>query len=267
MNYKIENIMNKFNKILIGFLILAGTTFMSGCIKGEFDTPPVVVPKVDFPATTTITQLIAMYTAGVVNINTDIVVKGLVVGNDETGNLYKQIILEDDTSGLQIQIDQKSLFSTYKLGQRVFVKCNGLALGQYGGNLQLGYNVGGVISRIPANKVIDHLFLDSLPGIVPAPKLLTIPTLSNASLNMLVKFDSLHFADPGLPFATTTATTNRNLLDPSGNTILLRTSNYATFQPTLIPTGTGSVTGVLGVFNGTYQLYIRDLNDLHGFGQ
>jgi len=259
--------MNKFHSILIGFLILAGTTLMSGCIKGEFDTPPVVVPKVDFPATTSIPQLIAMYTSGVVNINTDIVVKGLIVGNDETGNLYKQIILQDDTSGLQIQIDQKDLYTTYKLGQRVFVKCNGLALGQYGGNLQLGYNVGGTISRIPSNKVADHLFLDSLPCIPPAPRLVTIPTLSNAYLNMLVKFDSLHFADPGLPFATTTATTNRNLLDPVGNIIVLRTSNYASFQPRLMPAGTGSVTGILGIFNGTYQLYIRDLNDLQGFAQ
>lgn len=259
--------MNKLNRIFIGFLIVSGTAFMSGCVKGDFDTPPVVVPKVDFPANTTIPQLIAMYTGGVVNITTDIVVKGLVVANDESGNFYKQIIIQDDTSGLQIQIDQKDLYTTYKLGQRVFVKCNGLALGQYGGNLQLGYNVAGEISRIPASKLADHLFIDSLPGIVPAPRLLSIPTLANTYLNMLVKLDGIHFADPGLPFATPTATTNRNMLDSLGNILVLRTSNYATFQPRLIPTGTGSVTGVLSIFNSSYQFFIRDLNDLQGFDQ
>ena len=261
--------MNKFNRIFICFFILAGTALLSGCIKKEnFDTPPVVVPKVDFAATKTISELLAMHNpGGVENLDSTVVVKGIVVGNDETGNLYKQIILEDEAAGLQIQIDQKSLFITYKVGQRVYVKCGGLALGEYGGNIQLGFNVGGVISRIPASAITAHLFLDSLPGIPPAPRLLTIPTLSSAYLNMLIKIDSVHFADPGLTFASLTATTNRNILDASNNIIILRTSNYATFQPNLIPSGTGSVTGILSVFNGAYQFYIRDLNDLQGFVQ
>ncbi|MDD3877719.1 MAG: DUF5689 domain-containing protein [Bacteroidales bacterium] len=259
--------MNTFNKISAVFLILTGLAFMSGCVKGDFDTPPVVVPKVDFSANTTISQLLAMYTGGVVNIDSNVIVKGLVVANDESGNFYKQIIIEDDSSGLQIQIDKKDLYTTYKLGQRVYVKCDGLALGEYGGNLQLGYNVGGVISRIPAAQLETHLFLDSLPGLVPDPKPVTIPTLSTTKLNMLVKFDSLHFTEPGLTFANTNATTNRNLSDQLGNIIILRTSNYATFQSSLMPTGIGSVTGVLSIFNSDWQLFIRDLNDLQGFDQ
>lgn len=248
--------------------IIASGLFISGCVDKPFDTPTPNIPYVDFEANTTIPELLAMHTPGGLEaIDTDIVVKGIVVANDESGNFYKQIILEDAFAGLQIQLDQKSLFTTYKVGQRVYVKCKGLALGEYGGNMQLGVISGGIISRIPSAIIPEHLFLDSLAGPVPAPILVTIPTLSAARLNMLVKLDNVHFAEVGQTFSLTTATTNRNLIDQTGNILLLRTSNYATFATSIIPAGTGSVTGVLSIFNGGYQLYIRDLNDLSGFNQ
>lgn len=258
--------MNKFSSILMTFLILSGIYFLTSCVKGDFDTPP--YPKADSAANITITQLIAMHTAGGLDdITTNVIVKGIVVANDESGNLYKQIYIEDDSAGLQIQLDDQNLFNTYKIGQTVYVKCKGLALGEYGGNLQLGYDVEGVINRIPSALITAHLLLDSVPGAPPDPKLITIPTLSDSRLNMLVKLEGIHFADVGQPFSLSTATTNRNMLDATGNILVLRTSNYATFASSLIPSGTGTVTGILSIYNSGYQFYIRDLNDLQGFGK
>jgi hypothetical protein len=258
--------MNKFRSILMTFLILSGIYFLTGCVKGDFDTP--TPPKADSAANISISQLLAMHTAGTVtDITTDVIVKGVVVANDETGNLYKQIYIEDDSAGLQIQLDAKSLYTSYKVGQLVYIKCKGLALGEYGGNVQLGYNVEGVINRIPAAIISSHLLLDGWPGEAPASKLITIPTLSASRLNMLVKLEGIHFADAGQPFSLSTATTNRNMLDASSNILVLRTSNYATFASSLIPSGTGTVTGILSIYNAGYQFYIRDLNDLQGFSK
>ncbi|NTW33146.1 MAG: hypothetical protein HGB12_11060, partial [Bacteroidetes bacterium] len=176
--------MNKLNKIIAGFFILSGITFFGSCVKGDFDAPVIIVPHVDFSSNTTIPQLIAMHTAGgLESITTDVIVQGVVVANDSTGNFYKQIIIQDDNAGLQIQIEQKLLYNTYKLGQRVFIKCKGLALGEYGGNMQLGYIVNGAIGRIPADSIKNHIFLENFPETIPAPIKLTIPTLSASYLN------------------------------------------------------------------------------------
>lgn len=264
------NIMyKKMKKLAISaafMLMVFGGLLFSGCVDDDFDTPEPVIPHVDFAANKTITELLAMHPAGgLTAINTDVIVKGVVVANDESGNLYKQIYLQDAGAGLQIQLNATSLYSTYKVGQRVYVKCKGLALGEYGGNVQLGVISAGAISRIPADSIPKHLFIDSLPGAAPAPILLTLPP-TKPYLNMLVKFEGLHFADAGAQFAPT-ATTNHNMLDASGHILPLRTSNYATFAKSTIPSGTGTVTGILSWFSTGYQFYIRDLNDLSGFSK
>lgn len=255
-------------KTIFATIAVSVMLFFTACVKGDFDTPDILIPSVDFEANTTIPELIAMHTAGGLElIDTNIIIKGKVVANDETGNFYKQLIIEDENAGLQIQIDEKSLYTTYKVGQRIYVKCEGLALGEYGGNLQLGYIVGGAIGRIPSSLISQHLFLDSLPGNPIPPISMTIPTLSSGQLNMLIKLDSVHFPDAGQAFSSLTSSTNHDIMDQNGNTLILRTSNYATFAQSLIPSGIGSATGVLSIYNGDYQMYIRDLNDLQGFSK
>ncbi|HNW97105.1 MAG TPA: DUF5689 domain-containing protein [Bacteroidales bacterium] len=262
--------MNKFKNIFTGILFLSAIVFLNSCKEDDFDIPPVNIPTVNFSANTTIPELLAMHTAGSLeSIDTNIIIKGIVTANDETGNIYKAIYIEDDSAGIQIPINDTYLYSTYAVGQPVYVKCQGLALGEYGGNIQLGYIVGGVIGRIPVNEIANHLFLDSLPGNAPIPVNLTIPTIlsSTSYYNRLVKIDNVFFPDSGQTFSLTTATTNHNIQDLNGNIVVMRTSNYATFASSLMPSGTGSVTGILSVYNGTRQLYIRDLNDLQGFNQ
>ncbi|HCM29479.1 MAG TPA: hypothetical protein DHW83_01490, partial [Bacteroidales bacterium] len=110
--------------------------------------------------------------------------------------------------------------------------------------------------------VDQHIFRDSLPGTPPAPINTTIPGLNSNYLSMLIQIDSVHFAEVGSKFAESDAITNRTIIDRDGHTLILRTSNYANFASELLPAGEGSIRGILSIYNGTYQLYIRDLNDL-----
>jgi len=241
---------------------------MTSCNK-EFDVPPVEVPKFTLPAgasVISISELKARHSVvgALDSINDNVYVTGKVIGNDKSGNIYKGLYIQDTSGGLYIGLDKTSLYNMYKLGQRLYIKCQGLFLGDYGGMTQLGAIYNGQIGRIAEIYVEDYLFLDSLPGAVPAAKLLTIPTITDADLGMLIRLDNVSFLEVGQPFATTTATTNRTISDGS-NSLIMRTSNYANFAATAIPDGTGTVYGILSVFNGDLQLYIRDLNDLVGF--
>jgi len=272
-NKNMNKNMNKISKIIAVLLIVLGTAFLGGCIKGDLDTPPVLTPNANLTSNMSLTGLYKFYKDSMASsfglIKKNIIIKGIVVANDESGNIYKALYIQDDSAGIEMALNQTNLFSTYKLGQRVYITCQGLYLGSYGGVMELGYNNANAIGQIPTTYIKTHVFLDSFPGTPPAPKLMAIPTtaLPNAALCTLVELDSVHFstADVGQPFSSSTASTSHTIQDKNGNPIILYTSNYANFAANLVPGGIGNITGILSNYNGTWQLYIRDLNDLVGF--
>lgn len=260
--------MNKLSLILTSLCIVVAITFLGSCVKDKFDPPAEKIPSVDFTSNTTIAALRAMHVnAGVLDtLTNDIIIQGVVVATDESGNYYKVIVIQDSTGGIEILLDQTDIYTSFRLGQKVFVKCKGMYLGDYGGNIQLGYNYNGAIGRLPAVFIKDHLFADGMPGEVPAPKIVTIPGISLSDQGTLIQFDSVTFPEAGYIFATTDASaTNRTITDAFQNSIVLRTSMYANFAGLTIPSGFGSVRGILSTFNGTFQFAIRDKNDLIGF--
>jgi hypothetical protein len=265
--------MNKISKIVTLLFVLSGMIFLNGCVKETFDAPTVNAPTVDFSSNMTLAGLNQLYidsfASGFGEIKQDIIIEGVVVGNDESGNIYKNLYIEDNTGGIDLALDQPGLYTTYRVGQKILVKCKGLYLGNYGGVPQLGYIYNGVIGRLPATFIKEHLFLDGFPGTAPAPKLKTIAGFTTNDLSTLVRLDSVFFtsSDVGQVFGIPTSTaTTRTILDQNGNSLVIRTSNYANFAGKLVPSGYGSVVGILSAFNGTWQFTIRDTNDIIGFG-
>ncbi|PLW94152.1 MAG: hypothetical protein C0592_03950 [Marinilabiliales bacterium] len=253
--------MKKHMKKLM-FLAAISALFLGSCVQEDFDVPDIVIPEVDFDSNMSIADLKAGYPGVLDSIGEDTIIQGIVIANDESGNFYKTIVIQDNTAGIEVKIDRYDMYTEFKVGQRVFIKCRGLYLGDYGGLVQLGYIYDNDIGRIPDVIADDHIFRDSLPGAAPTPVTLTIPTLSPTYLSMLIRIDSVHFVEVGQTFSESTGTTNRTIEDEYGNQLLLRTSNYASFAANDIPAGVGSVVGVLSIYNGDYQFYIRDLNDL-----
>lgn len=273
-----KNDMNKISKILTLLLILTGIITLNGCVKDKFDAPEITAPTVDFSSNTTIATLNLLsdsfaalaapnLTFGI--INNDLIIEGTVVANDESGNIYKNLYIEDATGGIVIALDQPGLYTSYRLGQKILVKCKGLYIGNYGGAPELGYLYNGAIGRIPAAYIKDHLFIDSFPGNPPVPKLMTIAGFTSTERSKLIRLDSVFFSasDVGQVFGVSTATaTNRTIMDKNGNSLVIRTSNYANFAGNLVPSGYGSVVGILSYFSPTWQFILRDANDLIGFG-
>ena len=87
---------------------------------------------------TTISELKALYKGKPLHINDDVIIGGQVTSSDVSGNIYRSLYIQDETGGIEIKIGNSSLYNDYKLGQWVYVKCQGLVLGNYGGMLQVG---------------------------------------------------------------------------------------------------------------------------------
>jgi hypothetical protein len=256
-----RNILKLFALLFITIIVV-----VFSCTKKEYDVPP-SMPVANLEKNKSIKSLIAGYEGGVDTIKEDWIIKGIVTANDESGNFYKTLYIQDDSSAINIQIDRSNMYRTFAVGQKVYIKCKGLALGNYGGMIQIGYpyyDAGSLtVGRIPDIFVDEHIFRDSFPGNPPAPKIIpAFNKLTSADLGLLIKFPKVSFETPCELYATDFATTNNNVIDTTGTMMQLRTSNYANFRANYLPDSTGSLTGIYSIYNGAGQFYIRDLNDV-----
>ncbi|MBP5690080.1 MAG: OB-fold nucleic acid binding domain-containing protein [Bacteroidales bacterium] len=85
-----------------------------------------------------ITDLKKMYRSGGLEIEDNVWIKGQVTSSDKSGNIYRELYIQDETGGIDVKVGKSSLYSEYLLGQWVYVNCKGLQLGAYNGMPQLG---------------------------------------------------------------------------------------------------------------------------------
>ena len=87
---------------------------------------------------TTIQDLKSMYKGKPVTLSGNVWIKGQVISEDRTGNVYREMYIQDETGGIDLKLGKSSLYSEYRRGQWIYVKCDGLCLGAYSGMPQLG---------------------------------------------------------------------------------------------------------------------------------
>jgi hypothetical protein len=243
------------------------TTFIgasfSSC-KKQFDEPPVS----EYPVLTsnaTIASVVARHTIGMPAdlITDDVVLEGIVVADDRSGNFYKNVVFQDASGGVQVRLDATSYYNQYPIGRKVWLKAKNLYIGDYGGVPQIGMDASG--SAIPEALVPTYLIGGDRNQTV-TPNVRTIAQLGTADLNTLVRIDSVQFApiDTNQMYGNALAgfSVNRTLTSCLGGSVLLRSSGYAEFASQRTPTGMGSITAIVGEFGGDKQLFIRELTDL-----
>ncbi len=275
--------MNKFLKFSLIAIMAVGLGATLNSCKKDFDAPPGPSDPA-MVANTTIAQLKALHqTAGAYDIITsDMVIEGVVVADDRSGNLYKQIFIEDATGGIQVSIDAVSLFTSYPVGRKVFIKCKGLCISDYNNTPVLGvkatvagapslegipgsllnqYLIGGSINNPVNPHVVTFAQLNAAGSSAPKPWL-------NRYLNTLIQlngyaFDNLNdtYSDTSV-YKQTQNRTIRNCPDSGNNTIIIRTSAYANFAGKRVAQGRGSVKSIYTIFNTTKQLLLRDSTDV-----
>ncbi|MBQ3734556.1 MAG: OB-fold nucleic acid binding domain-containing protein [Bacteroidales bacterium] len=258
-------------KITIILILIAA--ILAGCdLKQDVAPMPTFVGE----ANTTIAELLAMHPIGSedsydsIPIGSNIIICGYVTTSDEWGNNYKYINIEDETGAIQIKINHTALYKKYQIGERIYVKCDGLVLGDYRKLPQLGLWANGAMQPIPSFKTYLYLFPDGAPtgGFNPID-MTTVPAandIPSTMYNRKVRLLGATFVEGGMAtFSDPGAATSHDIKMSDGSTITLRTSNYATFAGKILPVGTGEITGILTRYNNYVQLVINSPDDLVGF--
>lgn len=262
-------LLNKFS------LLLLSASFAFTACERDYDAPPLSEPEYTGPAAnTTIAELRELGASATQDvpfvIAGDFVLKATVTGNDESGNIYKKIYFQDETSAIEMEVDQNSVYNYYPVGQVVYVNLKGLSISVYGDEQQLGHP-DGYLYRTPWETFQEVVSKDGWAN-PENVKPTVIDDISTVNTNVdgykfkLVQFTNVSFANGGKNiFAPESGYGEENIVDSHGNTLMVRTSNYADFAGQTLPAGRGNVTGILGRFNGTWQLTLRSINDVADF--
>ena len=130
--------MNTKSLFRISILAVLFATIVSSC-KKKYEEPPVSSDP-NLTVTTTIAALKAMHTvAGAFDvINTDIIISGVVIANDKSGNIYKEMYIRDASGAIAVQLASGGLYANYPVGKKIYVKCRGLCVSDYHNLIQLG---------------------------------------------------------------------------------------------------------------------------------
>ena len=204
-------------------------------------------------------------------------IQGVVVGNDEGGNIYQALYLQDASGAISISISQAGLYGPFAIGQAVLVELNGLYIGGYGQQPQIGTtytnpkngNVQtGRMSRYEWQK--HYKLIEPIAGLTATPlevtnlngftvekdacKLITLKGVELSAANGKKVFANSSDA------ATNQTAVNRNIKGMSN--VVLRTSTFADFANAVMPMGKQDITGIASYYNGTWQILMRTEKDI-----
>lgn len=239
-----------------GSLLLA-TLLLTACDKGttlgeEDEKAP--------EATCTIARLKTLCDGPSYRIAEPIVVRGAVTGNNRYGEFYRQIIIQDATGGITIAADYPAADNAYPLGAELIVYCNGLTLYDYGGKIELG-KISDESTCIPRTELAKHLRISGAEARYATATPVRIDRLTPAHVDTYVRIDNVHFTRPAAwcdrnPETNRYMPTERIVADAEGNTLAVRTLGTALYAGEPLPSGSGSLCGIVDRFAGRYTLRI-----------
>ncbi len=206
------------------------------------------------------------------NDGKDSYITGYVISNDEGGNIYKSIYIQDapenPTAGIKISVDAYDTYIKYNVGRKVYVKLNGLAIDDDNGVITIGVADGTSLARISALDLDDAVQRDSTVETIVA-KATTTGAVNGSTIpnGILIEIPNMQVpvGDLGATFANidNTFSVNRNLISCDDNGIVvIRNSGYSDFKTVEMAGGKGTLTAILSKYNSNIQLFVREPADL-----
>jgi len=277
--------MIKISNVFNFLLVLAMMVSVSACVDTDFDEPEsgLIISDDDVMDIADVLALIP--NSGLQKI--DLVdslfdgetkyIKATVTADDESGNIFKNLYFQDATGALTINPDKNELNAEFPEGNIIYIKLNGLVLGRDEGLPKLAYAVNSSqYQRIPEALVSEFLFAGSKADSLVMPERVTLEQLlSNTDeyYNKLVTVTEVEVSNDfvGQPFAVEEGGfgVDVSIQDCSEQVedLILRNSTFSSFATQIMPTGNGSMTGVLSKFRSTNQFFIRQADDLDFFNE
>ena len=277
----------KTNKILTLFTILAISFAFTSCVQDDDYTIPSSLGDEENEALTnmlaTATEVDLAYVKALYNENgaetvpfyveNDIYVKGYVSSSDKSGNFFKEFYMQDAPSGptgaLKIVLDQVDTYNQYNKGRELYISLKGLQIGEervgngiitIGGGTEFD-QYGGTVTRINENQIRTSLLRSEVTEEI-TPLVVTFSSLTDDHVGVFVQVDGVEFADnlDGKRYFDPVQVydTQRTLQSCSGFTysnMSLETSSFANFKEHLLPTGNGTIKGIVNkTFDGSTRI-------------
>ena len=208
-------------------------------------------------------------------------IMGLITGNDESGNIYNALYIQDNTGALAISVGQGGLQGPFSVGQCVLIELNGLYIGGYGKQGQIGTtytnpNKEGATPQV--GRMSRYIWQSHYKLIPPIAGLIVSPIECKWNFNSLdlendcaklvtLKGVTLAEADGKAVYAPDDGSAsivggsvNRTISGVSD--VVLRVSTYADFAKSVMPTGRVDITGIATRYNNVWQVLMRTDRDI-----
>ncbi|MEY4279625.1 MAG: hypothetical protein RL377_1629 [Bacteroidota bacterium] len=258
----------KFNYRAAGWTVLIYVLVFTACYKQVFSQDLQSNPTGEL---TSIQSFRKLHTMGMVElIGRPLYIEGTVVANDEHDNWYKSICIQDKTGGLVVQMDALSLYQTYPVGSLIRINVQNLFLSDYRHMVQLVAGVdssNGSLTTTGIPKPLFSKYISILKDDEPIhPMQVSFKNLGDSLQGRLIQLNGVELSalDTGNSYADfrNKVGASKSLKFCTGGTVYLRTSGYADFAGTKLPSGNGTVIGIYSVYNAEKQLLLRDTNDI-----
>lgn len=244
-------------------ILLIGVTMVFVSCKKELDRPDIT----HFPSGNewTVGQILDTLANGTFQFDKDYhknaTVKGYVIADESGGNIYRTVYLRGE-DGRCIALYRKgandggSESFNVKTGDHIGYSLYGSVISEYSRLPQIQ------VQEYDVNKLIVIYERGCNDKVQPVNT--TIERI-NAGEHLcdLVKISDVQFESyEGLTYAENQSNTNRSVISCSGESIIVRTSGYASFASEPLPSGKGTLTSIVSVWNTTWQLLIRNTPDV-----
>lgn len=268
-------------------LLACAGLLMTSCMNGDWDSVDTHYTRGNSAITEThvvsIAQLKSNYATqlaqpyGMAEITDDIQIKGYVMANDNGGNVFSQISLQDATGAIVIAISDNGIAGYLPVGTEILVNLKGLYIGNYGYQTQIGTPYSSErnqesVSRMSKNRWYQH-FNYTNHTITPTIPLfdqsrITDANYLNENAGRVMTIKNVAFQQAGIKdYANRADVVNNNaceraLVGLNENNIVVRTSVYADFAADKLPTGQVDITGLFTRYNNKWQIIIRQVSDV-----
>lgn len=221
---------------------------------------------------------------GYKQIEKDMMIKAVVTGNDVSGNIYNQVSVQDASGAIIIAINGSGLSGYLPVGQEILVNLKGLYIGSYKKLPQIGGvntklsdgSLGmGKIERAIWNEHFKILNPGEADASTVVPEEFDLTKLTDAAymdanVGKLMTLKKVKFASANGTnvWAPDDTNTSLELIDAetgkkiSSSNLVVRNSGYSKFANEVVPQGVFDITGIFTRYNNTWQIVLRNTDDL-----
>jgi hypothetical protein len=222
---------------------ITGILFAAVCLLSSCEREPMLPPEpvIDY---ITIARLRAMYDSGIVKVDTNVYIQGIITLTPEFGNIPDFVgYIQDSTAGLCLTVAGTN---TLARDSKATIFCRGLSFTMYNGLLQFG--------EIDLAKSTQFR-LDSLTPAPLAPVSTTLDELLDG------KHQAEYVSVTGVQFMAAGTFSGTKVLTDCNSEVDVYTRSVSTFSGEVLPIGNGTLKGVASVFN-SIQILLREPSEL-----